>query len=89
MDFLGHVELLLSEWLSKINSCHQDKTLPLVKTVLPFSEVEVKGCAGANKHEYAGRIVRLWERLGTPTQKLFLLWVALVQKGFEAFPLSH
>ena len=30
-----------------------------VKTVIPFLWVEVKGCAGANKHEYAGRVFRL------------------------------
>ena len=31
----------------------------------------MKGCVGANKHEYAGRVVRLVECLVAPT----LLWL--------------
>ena len=45
-------------------------TRRLMKTVIPFLWKKVKGCAGANKHEYAGRVVRLVECLLAPT----LLW---------------
>jgi hypothetical protein len=39
--------------------CDFDIALLGMKTVIPFRKVEVKGCAGANKHEYAGRVFRL------------------------------
>ena len=42
-----------------VKGCVFDIALPLMKTVIPFSKNKVKGCAGANKHEVAGRIVRL------------------------------
>jgi hypothetical protein len=43
-----------------------------MKTVIPFLwKKEVKGCAGAISHEYAGRLVRRFECLVAPA----LLWL--------------
>ena len=43
-----------------VKGCVLGMALLGMKTVIPFrGQKEVKGCAGANKHEYAGRVVRL------------------------------